>query len=292
MALGTTFASCSTGDQLIGIVPAALDGKAKSNGGSTEGAPPSNDGAPVLGGGGSMGGQMQCSDPRECINEGVVAYFPFDDGLADEGGNRLGTVISESGNDVAFVDGVRGRALDLSGGNEHVTVPFDSDLTPEEFSLVFWAKSPGAGPDFQEVLLGIGRDCYNGYFCGIYPDQTIKCALNDNRGWCNDAISVEGAWPEDRWVHIAFVVEQKPSPPIISVRLYLDGALVDDQNLEDYYSVGDPRRPFVFGAHYMEEDGVGVAPYYSKAQIDEVRLYNRTLSEREITFLKEMMPSQ
>lgn len=234
---------------------------------------------------GGMGGADTESD--------LVFHFPFDGDLNDISGGRVGQQSSEDGGVISFARGTSGQSLDLSKSNAHVIVSNEPAFTPTDLTLVFWAQSELPAPTgAPQILMGMGRNCLNTYHCGIYPDATIKCELNDGRGWCEDGVTLDVEWPVGRFIHVAFAIEQDAQEPLVRLRLYLDGVLVKSEERADYFPVQEPERPFVVGANFQQPDSVGVAPYYSKAQIDDLRLYNRALSEIEVKQLFDEHRSQ
>jgi hypothetical protein len=183
--------------------------------------------------------------------------------------------------DVDFVAGVAFDALNLRQVSSIVRVEHDVALTPEDFSLAFWAHSPQVSLDFPEVLISKGRDCWANYQCALIPGGSLRCLINDGRGWCEDGLSVSAPWPELSWNHVVFTVEQNVQTPEIRLRLFVNGVLADSLDVADVHVVDTPDWHLLFGGHYQEPGGVGVTPYLSHAWLDETQLYDRALTGTE-----------
>jgi len=241
-------------------------------------------GADEAGFGGAPGSDP-CATSKPCRFDGLVARWPLDDDFADAAQRFVGSALDVSGapsNTPGFVPGIVANAADFRAANALVRIAPDPALTPLSFSLVFWANSPQASLDFPEVLVSKGRDCLANYECAILPQGKLRCLINDGRGWCEDSLTVSTPWPTLVWTHVAFTVDDDPGQPMIHLQLFVNGALVDRVDVADSFVVNNPEWPLLFGGHYQEPTGVGVTPYFSRAWLDEVELYDRVLSAREI----------
>jgi len=202
------------------------------------------------------------------LERGLVAYYSFDDCSAKD--------LSGNGNDgiiygAKCVDGKLGKALRFDGVNDYVEVP-DSpslDITTEA-TLEAWVKLKSS-TDWQTIFSkGLdGRENYELLVC-----SDLSCL---HTGWEFDIGRFTHTWsyliPENKWTHICL----RWKAPLM--KLYINGEFKETWDTGASYAI--PRtEPLLIGNEY------GRARYFNGI-IDEVRIYNRALSEEEIRALYE-----
>ena len=202
---------------------------------------------------------------RQAITDGLVSYWSFnkdsvvDKTVKDVFGANDGTM---DGN-VEVVNGKVGEALKFSGG--HVDCGSDKSLTDigDQMTLEMWIKPEKAG---WAIIAGISRSGNNSYVVA-WSDQSRV----DFNIW-NGALET---WPFhslaqldlDKWYHIAGVYDS--SEAII----YINGEEDSKKKFEGVLKHNSEN--FWMGAR--KSDGL---PF--SGLLDELRLYNRGLSQEEI----------
>ncbi len=202
---------------------------------------------------------------RQAVTDGLVSYWSFNkDSVAgktveDIFGVNDGTM---DGN-VEVVDGKVGEALKFSGG--HVDCGADKSLTDigDQITLEAWIKPEKPG---WAIFAGISRSGNNSYVIA-WSDQTRV----DFNLW-NGALET---WPfhsvaqpdVGKWHHIAGVYDG--SEAII----YINGEVDNEKKFEGVLKHNGEN--FWMGAR--KSDGL---PYHGI--LDELRLYNRGLSQAEV----------
>ena len=202
---------------------------------------------------------------RQAITDGLVSYWSFNKDsvtgktVKDLVGANDGTM---DGN-VEVVDGKVGEALKFSGG--HVDCGADKSLTDigDQITLEAWIKPEKPG---WAIFAGISRSGNNSYVIA-WSDQTRV----DFNLW-NGALET---WPfhsvaqldVGKWHHIAGVYDS--SEAII----YINGEVDNEKKFEGVLKHNGEN--FWMGAR--KSDGL---PYHGI--LDELRLYNRGLSQAEI----------
>ena len=202
---------------------------------------------------------------RQAITDGLVSYWSFNKDtvtgqtVKDIVGANDGTM---DGN-VEVVDGKVGEALKFSGG--HVDCGADKSLTDigDQITLEVWIKPEKPG---WAIFAGISRSGNNSYVIA-WSDQTRV----DFNLW-NGALET---WPfhsvgqpdVGKWHHIAGVYDG--SVAII----YVNGEVDNEKEFEGVLKHNGEN--FWMGAR--KSDGL---PY--NGLLDELRLYNRGLSQEEI----------
>ncbi len=202
---------------------------------------------------------------RQAITDGLVSYWSFNKALVEDKtvkdvfGANDGTM---AGN-VEVVNGKVGEALKFSGG--HVDCGTNKSLTDigDQMTLEMWIKPEKAG---WAIIAGISRSGNNSYVIA-WSDQTRV----DFNLW-NGALET---WPFhsqaqpalDKWHHVAGVYDG--SEAII----YIDGKEDSKKKFEGVLKHNGEN--FWMGAR--KADGLAF-----NGLLDELRLYNRGLSQAEI----------
>lgn len=218
------------------------------------------------------------------INDGLVAYYPFNDTANDESGNgNHGTLMGN-----ASAPGV----LCLDGNEDYVFVPdsaslhlstkgtiatlinLDStiDVSHGKYVGIVTKMVGSTNPSqlefelYYHPRLPVGDGSYvpllEGFVCDNSHVDYARYTRMDPR--------------DDTWHHLAMKWDSTVAKPYIS--LYLDGSLVDKRALTGS-GITAKGFPMYIGRHKHDTTGLW---YYFKGMIDEVRIYNRALSESEI----------
>jgi len=188
---------------------------------------------------------------------GLVAYYPFDGDTKDYSGNGNNGTNQGAG----FVTGVKGQALSLNGLNQYVETPVTSASTSK--TLMAWIY-PQSSDDVSFIESVIDSDVPLQYGTGWGLDNGyIKVAADDLFWTPSRAIAL------NQWQHIA--VTYSPT----ELKLYYNGALVDSKA----YTQGA-----IAAANYKIGKSNANALFFH-GRIDEVRIYNRVLTQSEVTDL-------
>ena len=205
------------------------------------------------------------AEARQAITDGLVSYWSFNkDSIADKKvkdifGANDGTM---DGN-VEVVNGKVGEALKFSGG--HVDCGADKSVTEigDQMTLEMWIKPEKPG---WAILAGISRSGNNSYVVA-WSDQT-RIDFNIWNGALETWPFHSLAQPDvNKWHHVAGVYDG--SKAII----YINGE--EDSNKKFEGALKHNGENFWMGAR--KSDGL---PF--NGLIDELRLYNRGLSQAEI----------
>jgi len=230
----------------------------------------------------------------DLLSEGLVAYYKFDSGQGNvaydySGNGNDGIVLGAS-----WTKGKFGYGLSFDGIDDYVNCGlqnFGSELG-EPTTYAFWLKTAQnkSAPvgDYGVRLMGSENDGLRTTML-IEPNVPAIDKFNiilkdeDSRKLgvrLKDAFDFTGTG----WHHFAFVIEPKAN----IVDIYVDGV----KREVAYYYQETPNRfsdfqyPFVIGAGYC----AGIVETFYEGVIDEVRIYNRGLSEDEIRVLSGIYP--
>ena len=201
--------------------------------------------------------------------DGLVAYWPLNessgDTAADATGNgHDGTLMG----DPEWAAGHFAGGLEFDGVEDEVVVPYDAVLNPETFTVTAWANvEPGSAGAHRAVLASRHDFPQRGYIFYAEPGDTWQYWTGVGGGWN----SVQGPAVEaGEWGHLTGVFADG------SQRFYYNGELAAESNAE--LSI-NPEQEFLIGASANELDP---HMFYFVGIIDDVRLYDRELSEGDI----------
>ncbi|HJM64993.1 MAG TPA: LamG-like jellyroll fold domain-containing protein, partial [Roseibacillus sp.] len=229
--------------------------------------------------------------PASTLSDGLVAYYPFNGNANDESGNgHDGTINGASL--TTDRNGEAGSAYSFDGTNDFIEVSHSSELNFERtLCIAFWMKPDSWGGRSEEVggiVSKMPNDNTEPYEHGyaVFHDfnRNGKMAFRYNGEGLNQqdfprAISESNA-SVGEWEHWAVIYDRD------SVSWYRNGAL--DKRHDNQPSVIRMVTdvPLHIG-HAQHWDGWGFKTYYDGA-IDDVRIYNRALSDAEVSALYEL----
>ncbi len=214
------------------------------------------------------------------LSDGLVAHYAFDEGSGTTAVDSTsygadGTHDGTPG--PTHVAGVMAGALEFSGDSDGVEVadPVDGhlDFGTGDFSISFWFQQSGAPAGTERILgkLATGSD----------PGFVVYV---DNAGYINFGVSdgslFEAVWGsgflDGNWHHV--VAERNGG----SLTLHVDGVDVDTWS--------GPTGSVSNGENLRFGSSSPVSGDYD-GKLDEVRFYNRTLSDSEIAQLGTLPPA-
>jgi hypothetical protein len=228
----------------------------------------------------SHSGKLQQGYQHGSLTRGLVAYYPMEKAegeiLHDGALNNLGQIKSGSNGttDAAnmWASGkVGNHGLAFDGIDDHVKLPDIGLNKSESFTISAWVNLSDT-PEESETVIGrydgsddIFRLIYNGGGSDKWRWQAGHIGGN-----IHDIRSVVAS--ADTWYHL--VVTFDPSGP--TSKLYIDGT----QERSETSSIDN----------FTSSNGLWIGGrnddnHYLNGQIDDVRIYNRTLSEPEIKAL-------
>lgn len=204
------------------------------------------------------------NSPELIIEEGLIAYYPFNEDVKDyskEGNNgtNYGAI---------FTKGKKGQALKFDGKESYVYAPVNINPIPmPQMTMTAWVKTE----DATKIRKAVCHD-NSGY---------DRCMGIDNRqggeGWSCFAGDgkILGYHPvtTDEWTFIATVYNQNAG----TVKLFVDSSIYEKKAKiigggNDYLLIG------ANGSTKLQRE-------YFMGAIDEVKIYNYALSDKELNSL-------
>jgi len=207
-------------------------------------------------------------------NRGLVGLWKLDEGsgtvAADSSGNgHDGTLMGNVSFDNNSVEGQVGKALELEGEGLHIQIPGYKGVTgTAPRTVAAWIKTEHDNGQ----ILSWGRDEGGAMFnFGFVPGRG-RIGVTPEGGY----LYMRDSTTDNKWHHVAAVVEEAQLPNLYDhVKLFLDGdaAVIHDIGVLDLY-------PIETGSDLDVSIGKGF-----RGTLDDVRLYDRPLTEQEIELL-------
>ncbi|MEK7680155.1 MAG: LamG-like jellyroll fold domain-containing protein, partial [Deltaproteobacteria bacterium] len=239
---------------------------------------------------------------KELLERGLVAYWPFD-GQEKE---SVKNIKSTPNGTVQYGTGVSGQALKTTMGG-FIEVPHTDDLhlskSPTGGTISAWYKEEGSSDTFSAIVAkgsdGADRP-KNEYYLGVF-DSTLTEQSNPlewNRtgnSWNNilSQVYTEGIGvinlaqarkdtlniPKQQWHHAVMTWNYQ------QLSVYIDGKKLQTTTLNEPLHIPD-NTPLTIGAFLTPTSRLGLSTTRRfNGSIDEVRLYNRTVSPQEVSLL-------
>jgi hypothetical protein len=214
-------------------------------------------------------------DGRE---DGLVLYYPFSENTGTTTADRSQTgMIGTLTNGPSWSDGIFGYSLALDGSNDYVSVAApDSSVsfgTAMTYAMWVYPTSTVAQRYYLFDPRGDGSSSgMSSYFLFDRSDSTSGTFTVGNTGY--EVISSNVAMGTNQWYHVSATRSGS------TWKIYLNGVLIKT-GTSDTTSL-TLSNSFRIGTY----SGAGAGPqYYFAGNIDEARMYNRTLSANEVMTL-------
>ncbi|MCX5643288.1 MAG: hypothetical protein NTZ17_01185 [Phycisphaerae bacterium] len=202
----------------------------------------------------------------------LVGWWKMDDekcGVAADysGYDNYGTLM----NGPEFVDGYLGDALSFDGTDDYVTCGNDASLTSvDSVSVAAWVRLGAVGRD--QKIASNQNDATGGYKLGVYSSNNMaefEIRSSANAATLNRTTPGGTALRTNTWYHVAGVYDKGKA-----LRTYINGKL--DRELATAEVAGVSTGVLMLGRETYR------SAYYWLGLMDDVRVYNKALTEEEI----------
>ena len=218
---------------------------------------------------------QESSFPQPDLNSGLVAYYPFVGNADDASGNgNNGVVYDATLTTNRFGDA--NSAYDFNGSSSFIDIPQSSGLNnlTTNFTLSAWIYQRDAIPDGYRIIDKCSVGVPDGWTFDTYGfGYSTGHRLRLQAANPNNAYNVAGAtdYALLQWHHVVATVSGTTG------KVYLDG------NLDGTGDVGNiPVNALdVFIGHAHPRNGSGFLEWFDGI-IDDVRIYDRSLSDSEV----------
>ena len=219
--------------------------------------------------------------PTPTPSSSIAGWWKFDENSGVSAGDSSGSgnTLTFGGNPTWSVGKV-GSALTFDGTDDkaYVADPINGslDMGSGDFSLAAWVKLDPTYTDANPTVIfkGAGSDTEPGYWLfWSNSSNYLRFTISSGVGTRPTVNSTAGVIKDNLWHHVAAVAVRSGVS-----KLYIDGVLNASSNWSAYTGSIDTASNFVIGSHL-----IGPAATDWKGQIDDVRMYEKALSDVEIT---------
>jgi hypothetical protein len=239
-------------------------------------------GAVPHGGQHDIGANEVIKSLNNLVVDGLMGYWKLDDGAGrtatDLSGNERGAALLTG---ASWSGGQFGGGISFDGVNGYASI---SSAMPRvesaNYSISAWVRPlfTPAGTDTNSLYYGLVMK--RGYHFGLVFSSTNRFGMATFLAdGTNVGIETTGTHSPGRFYHVAGVVDRVNK----QTRIYVDGQLAGTR----YWGSGAP--PMTLGSNPwtlgIGAPGASTYRYAANAIVDEVRMYNRSLSDGEVTIL-------
>jgi PKD repeat protein len=207
------------------------------------------------------------------LMDSLVAYYPFDGNANDMSiHNNHGIVKGATLTEDRF--GNAGHAYYFDGYDDHIVISDTDILSPvnQKLSIAVWVK---VYPPYNRFILYKGSNTYNReYAMGIHADSLSSFQINNQGGYNLNQFGVhsESKVEEGKWFHITGTWDGT------NCKIYING--IYENMTTPVVTIGNFNSDLYIGTY-----GGEINQYAINAVIDDIRIYNRVLSDSEINYL-------
>ncbi len=207
------------------------------------------------------------------VSAAPILELPFEDSIADVSVNNR--VVAWGNGTGSFVHGIKGRALDVSGGNYIKVINPSTWLGgASEFTISFWAKKKDTTKATNALISLSGAsgqiinyDMYNN--ASAPTDCRYRFQMITSSGPNSTAMYTRDGYENTLWHHYAFTYSSTEA----TSRLYLDGRQVATSTPGG--TLNPPNSDLLIG--YSAGSGA------FNGYIDELKIYNKALTARDLS---------
>lgn len=201
---------------------------------------------------------------------GLIAHYKFDGDAKDSAGTHHGTPSGSPG----YVAGKVGQALNMTADMQYVTVPYTADLGMNTFTVTAWVNVSDVA--YYRGIIGTRFNSDNTFDLKVEATR-VHGDIGNGTAWLNTSVDITtaqgGFIGTGVWRHITYVLDDASD----TVKMYLDGALASTATFSG--------TSLLMKAGQELRIGVSSGTEYMHGMIDDLRLYNRALSEAEVAGL-------
>ena len=206
------------------------------------------------------------------LNDGLVAYYPFNGNANDESGNgNDGTVYGATLTDDRF--GIADSAYSFDGVDDRINIP-NHTISGITLTLNLWVKTDD---NTYALISGANPNFNNEYLLYIHSDHGSKLEIyyHDDQGYGGNGFYLTNIITNDNLWHMITIVTK-----VDETKIYIDGLLEEtaDYGSESNFDI----EGLWIGAEQDCVNGCWNTIQQFNGIIDDVRIYNRALSESEI----------
>lgn len=219
---------------------------------------------------------------QEVASANLILYIPGESETNTDQSGRNHQLIYH---DVSFGDGKQGAALTFDGTNSYLEVPFSGGLAiPNQLTTSFWYKHESQETFGFYSLIEQSADEFGGhsrYGTWIFERDKLQTCIEPDQcpegaNVCQRCISSLEQLVEGSWYYISSTYSGD------NLKLYINGLLSAERTFDQSTGISVRNYALTLGTDVFDPD-----PLFLKGTLDEVRVYNKALTETEIFQLFE-----
>ena len=218
----------------------------------------------------------QLSGPPSTINNGLMAWYPFTGNAGDSSGNRNNGIVNGASLTTDRY-GSANKAYSFNGLSNNIRVVKSSFIEPkEEISVSCWiypeylANQGSDQPSSATQIIRKGAGFGYGYHLSWSNLSNRKIESHYYASWGNIVHGVLNEPYKNSWNHV--VMTYSSVSKITS--LYINGVVVSTTTCSNSLEHSDDL--YIGGFNNFQ---------FFKGKIDDIRIYNRILTQQEISYL-------
>jgi hypothetical protein len=212
---------------------------------------------------------------------GLVGYWPFNGNANDESGNgHNGTVSGATLTTDRF--GNANKAYSFNGTSNYIMTNYTGVLGNNNRTICAWVKVQNISSFSTIVGYGSTSSANGGtdsYTCMLRNDGTEGISLDIDGARITKSSSVTSS----AWHFYVWVFDNSISSSISDVKIYADGILQSNvaENYVPFPAAGLINTIQDENVHFGKTN----SSYYLNGKLDDIRIYNRALTQQEISAL-------
>jgi hypothetical protein len=211
--------------------------------------------------------------PSYVPTNGLVGYWPFNGNANDQTPNgNNGTVNGASLTNDRF--GNVDIAYDFDGISNYITVLDNNVFNMQNFTISTWVKNSSTAPTvLARYILNKGCNTPSPSFRLYYEnDGTLQQYVSDC--WVPNRVYLNGPSSNNLWVNLIYSYDGQ------NLKMYVDGVLYGTTNQSG--SLTNNNNPMYIGCSTATSNCPQLSAFYA-GKIDDIGIWNRALSQQEIT---------
>ena len=211
---------------------------------------------------------------------GLVGWWPFNGNANDESGNNNnGTVNGATPTTDRF--GNAGKAFSFDGVDDIVNTNYSGVNGRKSRTVSFWYNPASLQTDNSKTMVGYGESS-SGDQCGKRFDCTLFQNASPSIDLASSYVTYNYSNSVGNWHHYLVTYDSTFGTSPTNIKMYIDGIIqtnILSSTLTCEINTGDIV-PVSFGGPYLVTTG-----HNFHGSLDDIAIYNRALSQQEITAL-------
>ncbi|WP_353167618.1 LamG-like jellyroll fold domain-containing protein [Flavobacterium sp.] len=205
-----------------------------------------------------------------------MGWWPFTGNANDLSGNTNNGLVNGA---ILTTDrfGNLNNAYSFDGINDYILVNNNTSLCPIVYSISAWVKSNGYyinGQDDANYIVGKGTDFNVGHYSLHYKSISLKARASIGIGSSGLYVASNSNINLNNWIYLANTWDGN------NLRIYINGILENS-----IYSPNNVQGVSSENLYFGTMAGNSTWPYWLNGKIDDIGIWNRALTQQEITNL-------